>query len=290
MKTHSRCSQKLGRKLSSPAVAPLPPVLERHESQSQFASMVPRLFVDAFAAKDLAAELYSFDAIVPAHDVSAFMEREHLYVVGIRSEGRVVGCVRQEDLQGATCGEHMRPFKRGQVLSGENTIADLIQVLTRHAYCFITLIDSVVGVIVRDDFNKPVARMWLFGIVTIIEIYLTQMIHEFYGEDGWQSLLSKSRLAKANSFYNERQRRNQNIDLIECLQLSDKIHILVRDPDSLKRLGFDTTRSAKKAAKELESLRNNLAHTQDIVIHDWVQIARLSRRVESLIHGELVDV
>jgi hypothetical protein len=249
--------------------------------------MVPRLFVDAFAARDVASELYSFDAIIPSHEVSAFMERENAYVVGIRSEGRIVGFVRQDDLDSKICGENMRSFKPGQVLSGESTIADLIQVLTRHAYCFITVLDSVAGVIIRDDFNKPVARMWLFGIVTIIEMYLTETIKEMHGDDGWQSFLTRSRLDKALSLYNERCRRNQHIDLIDCVQLSDKIQVLLQDPDFMKSLGFDSARSAKKACKEIESLRNNLAHTQDIVIHDWAQIARLSRRVEGLIHGDL---
>jgi len=27
-------------------------------------------------------------------------------------------------------------------------------------------------------------------------------------------------------------------------------------------------------------LRNNLSHAQDIVMHDWAQIARLSQRME----------
>jgi len=129
--------------------------------------------------------------------------------------------------------------------------------------------------------------MWLFGIVTIVEMYLTESIKELYGEDGWQSFLTKSRLDKASSLYNERCRRNQNTDLIDCLQLSDKLQVLLQDPGFMEKLGFESARSGKKAAKEIESLRNNLAHAQDIVIHDWAQIARLSRRVESLIHGEI---
>jgi hypothetical protein len=32
----------------------------------------------------------------------------------------------------------------------------------------------------------------------------------------------------------------------------------------------------------MESLRNNLAHAQDIVTHDWAQIARMARNMEAL--------
>ena len=33
----------------------------------------------------------------------------------------------------------------------------------------------------------------------------------------------------------------------------------------------------------MESLRNHLAHAQDIVAHDWAQIARMAHRVEELL-------
>ena len=48
---------------------------------------------------------------------------------------------------------------------------------------------------------------------------------------------------------------------------------------------LDSKRAAKQVAKELESLRNNLAHAQDVVTHDWAQIARMSARVEGMILG-----
>ena len=39
---------------------------------------------------------------------------------------------------------------------------------------------------------------------------------------------------------------------------------------------------AKQVIKDLESLRNNLAHSQDIVSHDWVQIIRITQRMAEL--------
>ena len=58
--------------------------------------------------------------------------------------------------------------------------------------------------------------------------------------------------------------------------------------DRLEGIGFaagnEGVRSAaKQVIKELESLRNNLAHAQDIVTHDWPQIVRMAQRVQDLI-------
>lgn len=48
-------------------------------------------------------------------------------------------------------------------------------------------------------------------------------------------------------------------------------------------MGFDSAKQAKKVIKEFESLRNHLAHAQDIVAHDWAQIARLVGRLDSTV-------
>jgi len=84
-------------------------------------------------------------------------------------------------------------------------------------------------------------------------------------------------------FQAERQRRNQHCALVDCLQLSDKWQILLENPEILERLGFDSKSTARRTVRELESLRNNLAHAQDIVTHDWAQIARMPQRVEEIV-------
>ena len=78
----------------------------------------------------------------------------------------------------------------------------------------------------------------------------------------------------------ERQRRGQLCELIDCLQLADKGQILLQDAVVLRSFGFDSRAAGKRVLRELQSLRNNLAHAQDIVTHDWAQIARLTRRLD----------
>ena len=124
--------------------------------------------------------------------------------------------------------------------------------------------------------------MWLFGFVTMIEMALVQLIHERFPKGRWEEHVSAGRLQKARDIQQERQRRNLYCDLIDCLQLPDKAQILVEDPVALERLGMESKRAAKRVIKELESLRNHLAHAQDIVKHDWPQIARLSMRMEEI--------
>ena len=239
-----------------------------------------RTFAELFTARDIAEGLLSFDADASCAEVKQTLVHGRRDVASIRVKGAVQGYVSLSDLGEAACTDCFRHFAPDQVVTGGSSFVDVIHVLTRHDYCFVTALGQVAGVVRRDDVNKPMVRMWLFGIITIIEMGLVRLIQERFPADGWQALVSTGRLDKARAIQAERQRRNQYCELIDCLQLSDKGQILMQDAQLLKQLGFDSKAVAKRVVKELESLRNHLAHAQDIVTHDWAQIARLTRRVE----------
>ena len=241
-----------------------------------------RMYMELFTARDIAESLYSFDISTPCEEVKKVMTQSRLNVVSIRSKGTVQGYLRHADLAGQTCTDGMRHFTLDQVITGDSTLSDVIHVLTRHDNCFVSMLGEVVGVISRDDINKPMVRMWLFGLITMIETRMVQMIQKKFPNDSWSSVITPERLQKAKQIQQERMRINQHCDLLDCLQLSDKARIAMENPTILESFGFATKRSGKQAIRNLESLRNNLAHAQDIVTHDWAQIARMSQRMEEL--------
>jgi hypothetical protein len=275
---HACSTEELGRgKQSSPEAGwaaepnPLNAVADAH---------FRRTFRELFTARDIAEGLLSFDADASCVEVKKTLMHRRRDVASIRIRGAVQGYVSLSDLGEVACADCFRHFAPDQVVNGGSSFVDVIHVLTRHDYCFVSALGQVAGAIRRDDMNKPLVRMWLFGIITIIEMGLVRLIQERFPVDAWQTLVSAGRLDKARTIQNERQRRNQYCELIDCLQLSDKGQILMQDAQLLKQLGFDSRAAAKRVVKELESLRNHLAHAQDIVTHDWAQIARLTRRVE----------
>ena len=76
------------------------------------------------------------------------------------------------------------------------------------------------------------------------------------------------------------------VPLLDCLQLSDKIRILLSLDDGPAPLMRGQSKAeSQRLARDLEDLRNSLAHAQDIVSHDWVQIARLAKHLEELAAG-----
>ncbi len=244
---------------------------------------VPRLFVQAFTAMDIAEPLRSFDGDRSMPKVARRMQELGVDVVGVRAEGIVNGYVLLADRGSDTCAHSMRRFARDQVVEAKAPLTEVVQVLTRHNHCFVSSFGSVTGVATRADIQKPVGRMWLFGMITIVEMGLTERIRQTSADCKWSDWVSAARLEKARALLEERRRRGQHCDLLDCVQLSDKAQVLLRVPGELEYFGFKTKGAAKRVIKELESLRNNLAHSQDIVTHDWAQIARITQRIHELV-------
>lgn len=201
-------------------------------------------------------------------------------MLGLRSGGHVQAYARALDLDGASCAEARRDILPEQMVDGAAPLSVVVHVLTRHEFAFVRLLGQVGGVLARDDLHKPIGRMWLFGMITLAELLIAERIRLRWPHGAWRDQLSSGRLDKALDLQRERARRGQSVGLLECLQLSDKLALLVRDPEQLEQFGYRSKRAAEADLRELESLRNHLAHSQDFVASHWQQIARMTRRFE----------
>lgn len=110
--------------------------------------------------------------------------------------------------------------------------------LRDHPRLFVSAFGSIAGIITPEDLEKPPMRMWLFGMITLIEMRFRYMINRFNTTKPWQSFVSEGRLAKASAVQAERARRNQHAELLDCIQFSDIGQIIGRNEEfrSLTRL------------------------------------------------------
>ncbi len=244
---------------------------------------VRRLFAEGFRAADVAEPLASFDAESPGDMVARLMDAEGFDVAGIRRDGSVAGFVERARLASGPCGSEMRDFNPDSLLPDSAPLLNVVKVLAADARVFVTAFGRPAGIITRDDMQKPAVRMWLFGMVTMIELRYTRLIREACPNGSWRQYLSEGRLKKADEFMAERRRRHRSADLLDCLQLSDKGQIVARDERIRGRTIFASRRQAEDGIKMLEGLRNNLAHAQDIVAADWDTIVQLVTHLDRLL-------
>ena len=246
-----------------------------------------RVFHDGFSAHDVTEALISCSESDSAVQMRAFMESRGLEVLGVRREGIVVGYVERASLCEGDCSLYLRPFDPEQTILNSTPIADVILKLKDYPRLFVQVFGQVGGIVTRTDLQKPPVRMWLFGMVTLIEMRMTRMIELVSQDDDWVCFVSEGRLGKAKELLAERKRRQQDLGLLSCLQFSDKCQIIARDERLRSQTRYESRRRVEEAGKRLERLRNNLAHSQDIVSGDWEAVLDLSENLDQLLAGSV---
>jgi len=284
-RTLAKCTEKLPAAEPDGSMEGLPELSEVDLELATRHQHSVRLFMRAFSAEDIAEPLPSFDADTDAKTVKQTLARRGSNVAGVRVDGLVKGYVRPEGLGQGACLEALRPFKDGQVLRNEASLSDVVHVLTRHDHCFVCILGSVTGIIGRGDMQKPAVRMWLFGIITLSEKHMRDRILARWPNEEWTERLSPGRLEKAKHLRRERRRRGVECLLLDCVQVADQAQILMTMPEERLAFGFESKGAAREVIRQFQSLRNNLAHAQDIVSYDWAQIARMSQRMDALARG-----
>ncbi len=242
-----------------------------------------RAFTASFTARDVAEPLLSFGAEQSAGYVSSVMAHLGRDYAGVRKGGVTVGYVEQRELTEGTCEATLRFFDHADVVADDAPLATLVERLDDRPRVFVKSLGNVCGLVTRGELQKPPVRMWLFGMITLLEMGLTSLIQRHHPDGAWRQLVPEGRLRKAEELLAERRRRHRSVDLLDCLQLADKGYILLKAEATREALGVASRSLGKKRLKGLEALRNNLAHSQDIVTLDWEAIARLSANLERIL-------
>jgi predicted transcriptional regulator len=242
-----------------------------------------QVFDRSVSVRYIAEPFVSFDDQRSALEVSAFMEAKDFDLVGVRQNGTVVGYACRADLQDGMLEQYMRRFDNQLLLDDWSSMLTALQLLAKFTHVFVVMMGEVVGIIMKGDLQKAPVRMWLFGVISLLEMQFLRLIHAVYPEDTWKGLLSGCRLAKAEQLFQERQLRNEAIDLVDCLQFADKRTIILKSDVLRHDLGFSSKRKGEEFLKELEHLRDELAHAQDIITGHWPHLVKVVQEAEQFL-------
>ncbi|MCP4901865.1 MAG: hypothetical protein GY906_33285 [bacterium] len=242
-----------------------------------------RFIRQGITAESLAEPLVSFDSERDAGEVRLELRERDFDIAGIRQAGVVTGEVRREDLINGRCGDWIREIPDEAIVSSYAPVPELLTRIERHGHLFVLALGSIAGIITYADLQKAPVRMWLFGLITMIEQSITESIRLRYREEYWRSMLSPTRVGRAEELQQERRRRNESRDLVDCLQFGDKAWILFKEKEIRDQVGFTSRRVARQRVASLEKLRNRLAHAQDMVTEDLETIVRLALGLDTVL-------
>jgi hypothetical protein len=245
-----------------------------------------RIFESAITVRDIAEPVVCYDAERNATEVKPFLDEYDFDLAGVRQNGRVLGYVHRKKLMHGRVEDHLVRFGSGEIVPETEPLVQVFQGLRVRPAFFVTAFGQVAGIVTRGDLQKSPVRMWLFGLISLIEMQMLRVIRERHPSEAWETLLkSKKGLKTAQWHFQRRRARNEAIDLACCLSLSDKADIFRNDPPLDKLMRCSGLDEDSTFFSELVDLRDDLAHAHDIISNRWPRLARLVQEAERLLNA-----
>ena len=155
--------------------------------------------------------------------------------------------------------EHARPIDSSLLVSADLGLVDGISRLKRQPYYFVLQGDKLCGIVTRADLQRPTVNMVLFSLILTSESAINVIIPNYLGPS-WFGQLPASRQEKAEMIFSLRVKENTQTTLLECLMLSDRLHLLGKCQPVVSALGFRSKTQFEKWKKQITPVRDNLAH------------------------------
>jgi hypothetical protein len=175
------------------------------------------------------------------------------------------------------------PLEHDEVISDSTPLKQAFEFIVKNRRVFIKSGNRIDKIATISDLNKISFRIWMFGIISILEMKLRIFILENLLED-WQRSLSPGRLNKVKTLYSQREQKNMQIDLIECIQLIDALAIITENEDLQSKIAPDMTKKKfTKSFEKLNNIRDELAHSNQSFSNEWSEILDSLNFAENLI-------
>jgi hypothetical protein len=239
---------------------------------------------DSLLVRHIAVPLESCGINDDAKGVRGYMEGQNFDVLGVTQNGVVQGYVRRDELRTGTCRSYLKQFNAKDIIASTTPLIELLPLLRSKTHLFVlerTKITSLVG---RADLQKSPVRMLLFGLVSLLEMYLLEMVRICYPGDSFRDKLTQSRLHEAEKLRSALRGENEEIDLAGSLKMADKRDLLIQVPGFLTFFALGDGKTASRGFKDMERLRNRLAHGKDLVAGSaWNDVLRVAAELEAFL-------
>lgn len=241
------------------------------------------LFERGISVRDITEPLASFDRITPINLILDFMELKRFDIIGVRDNGHIIGYAIKQDLKSGILGNYTLEFQGEDIIQDHDSLFLALDKLQSKQWLIVNILNHSGGIVTRGDLQKQPVRMWLFGIISILDMQLSKLIEEKLNTDEWFSLISGGRQESANKIFGARKKDGVDISLIECIQICDKSTIIQKSENLRMMLGFDSAKKTEAIFKSIQILRDSLAHSNQLVSSSWPEYVACAKIIEELL-------
>ena len=247
----------------------------------------------------------SYDKQTPYADVVSRMKASQFDVAGVVDHsGGVLGYVDTKRKLSGVCGDksHVLPLDPGTLVTDAMPLAEAGALVARRRRVFVLEGNKVTSIVTRADLQKAPVRMMIFGVITVLEMHLTEVLRrEWPGGDTWRECdsFAPKQVKAIEGAFQQAQKRNDETDVFGCMDLYDK-SLLAGETESLFEIlkinGPDDLESSELA--DIRKLRNAVAHGKSLVtsnrswnkvLHIVVEAQQMSKALESMLEDDTAD-
>lgn len=229
-------------------------------------------------------DLWKADAAADGEVVREEMAAKDFDVAPVVDGTTIIGYVARDSLTPGPCGDQSQPITAAELIAESAPLLDLFAILRVDSWRFVLDRDEVAGIVARGDLRKAPARMYIFALINLLEMQMDRIIRAHYGDEDWRIHLRPTRIEKALKLFELRQQANEALHLLDCLQFCDKRDLVVRVPGIVEQLGFSDSNNALRVFRDIEALRNRIAHAQDMVEGiTWTDLFNLSETMHRIL-------
>jgi len=252
-------------------------------------SEIRRLFETGVTVRSIYEPLKACSAEADATEMMQLLNERSFAVAGVKEVDKpITHFVTADDLKkGGTVQDHAQRISIEDVISDATPLAKMFSLLGAHPYSFVLVDDLIAGIITRADLNKPPARIYLFGLVSLLEMHLVFWINKEFGDDAWKQHLKEARIEQAFGIYEQRKQKHQELNLCECLQVCDKADVVITHQELRDLFGINNKSEGRKLFKRAQDLRDLLAHAQANLVEGttWEDLTKTVTWIEDTLEA-----
>lgn len=241
---------------------------DAHRSLSAFQESLP-VYLIATPRSDFKTCLphEALSDVVERHRADAF---DFLPVMGVETRGgeTIAGVLEvtpffREVPPKQSVRDCMQLLCEQHLIGADASILTFIRDADRHPFRFVVSGREINGLVSVSDLQRLPVRAALFAMVTQLEMAMADVVRRRFPEpDTWRQKLSQGRAQKVQQKIASATSEDTLVDQILYTQFCDKVTIISKAGICSSNEASNRT-SFGKDMKDIENLRNNLAHAND---------------------------
>jgi hypothetical protein len=171
-----------------------------------------------------------------------------------------------------------------EIISETTPILDAIDHLVKYSFAFVKEKRKITRIVTRADLDSVPVRIWLFGMLNLLEAELRERIKSTFVV--WETSLSNDKFGVAKSVFQRKIDRNEEIELLDCVQFSDLSTIIISNwilfgdySKIVSKIEF------QERLEKIRGLRNEISHAQKLTF-EWKDIFDLMTFARIIIDTE----